>query len=137
MSTATDPHRLISTTEVAALMGWSRWRAREWLKRHGLAVQNGRKVVVPLGRLLDAFPDAAASTKNLRDRMHLADDFKRMESRLRTAEDRVRALERAVREIRKQGRAQAQRLRRLRNLQTTETTESPARDEARSDEQFG
>lgn len=115
-------HRQLSVTEIAALMDWSRWKASRWAKRHGIAQRDGRRVVVTLGRLLDVFPEAAASAAEVHERLGMARDFDALKRRVDSAEARVRALERALRAVRHDGRMAAQRARRNRNREHTERT---------------
>lgn len=49
----------LSTKQIAQVLGWPTYRARNWLKKEGAAVKIGRSYYTTPARLRAAFPDMA------------------------------------------------------------------------------
>jgi hypothetical protein len=49
--------RLLSSAEVAKLLGWRTKRARKWLQREGLGVKIGSRWFTTPTKLREAFPE--------------------------------------------------------------------------------
>lgn len=111
-------HRMMEAREVAALLDWPIWKARRWLKASGAGVKPGGRYYTTLARLLEHFPDVGLKhLEQAEARLSWAHELARQESRLSSAERRIRALEAALRTLRKERRNQAQRARRMRKTQ--------------------
>lgn len=49
--------RLMSTVDVAAMLGWSTERAHDWMIREKIAFKMGRRYYTTPTKLREAFPD--------------------------------------------------------------------------------
>lgn len=117
--TTEDPrlNRLVTIREASVLLGWNRQRAGRWLRKHPGARKLARGYVLPLARLMEAFPEVAMDVMELSEKLGAADEISELRKRFLATEARVLALEQTVRRMRAERRKQLAEMRRLKIFQ--------------------
>lgn len=109
----TDPSRRVYTEEVAVMRNISLWRARRWLRLHGVAMRDAKRgYYIRLGDLLLLCGDAVAP-ETVAQRLDFGGELRAFARRVETLEREVRKIKSAARKRRAQRRAKNERLRRL------------------------
>ena len=72
-----EPPVYIEIADLARAIGWSPKRTLGWMRRVGVAVQDGRRVYTTLARLRELVPEAAEEIERRLSRAATARDTKR------------------------------------------------------------